>query len=177
MKNRRIPLVILIVSLVLITVLCGTVLAYMFRQTDYKNNGFTPAQVSCLVMESFDGEQKTDIKIKNTGNIDAYLRVRFVSYWVDGAGKIVAKPSPNLSFPIAEGWIAGSNNTYYYKSSVSSGNETSSLLVNPIVLVEEDGCKQVIEVFAEAIQSKPRDAVTNSWGVTVDSSGKITSVP
>ncbi len=174
MKKSRILLIILIASLVVSLILCGTVLAYMFKQTEYKNNEFIPANVSCKVVEEFDGKQKTSIKIQNTGNIDAYLRVRFVSYWVDSDGNVVAKPSSMPEINMAAGWLKGENNTYYYKTPVSPTNQTESLLSSPITLQKDaDGYMQVIDVFAEAIQSKPHNAVSDSWGVVIDSNGHI----
>lgn len=174
MKKSRILLIILIASLVVSLILCGTVLAYMFKQTEYKNNEFIPANVSCKVVEEFDGKQKTSIKVQNTGNIDAYLRVRFVSYWVDSDGNVVAKPSSMPEINMAAGWLKGENNTYYYKTPVSPTNQTESLLSSPITLEKDaDGYMQVIDVFAEAIQSKPHNAVSDSWGVVIDSNGHI----
>lgn len=174
MKKSRILLIILIASLVVSLILCGTVLAYMFKQTEYKNNEFIPANVSCKVVEEFDGKQKTSIKVQNTGNIDAYLRVRFVSYWVDSDGNVVAKPSSMPEINMAAGWLKGENNTYYYKTPVSPTNQTESLLSSPITLQKDaDGYMQVIDVFAEAIQSKPHNAVSDSWGVVIDSNGHI----
>lgn len=178
MSKHRILTIILIVTLVGALTLCGTVLAYMFRQTEYEDNEFTPAEVSCDVVEAFNGETKSSIRVQNTGNIDAYLRVRFVSYWVDADGNIVSKPSSMPKINVAEGWIAGKNNTYYYQSSVAPKNFTGELLSSPILLNEdENGYLQVVEVFAEAIQSKPANAVTNSWNVSLDSNGNITAAP
>ena len=178
MNKHRIPLVLLIASLVISLILCGTVLAYMFRQTEYKDNEFTPASVSCRVVEEFDGVQKASIQVQNTGNIDAYLRVRLVSYWVDADGNIVAKPSSMPEINMATGWIKGANNTYYYTKPVSPSAHTGSLLSSPITLEkDENGYMQVIEVFAEAIQSKPYNAVTNSWKVSMDANGNITAAP
>ena len=111
MKKRRIILSILVASLVVSLLICGTVLAYMFRQTEYKDNEFVPANVSCEVVEAFDGVQKTSVQVQNTGNIDAFLRVRFVSYWVDADGNIVAKPSSMPEINMAADWIEGENNT------------------------------------------------------------------
>lgn len=174
MKIRRINLGLLIVVLIAVLVLCGTVLAYMFRQTEYKDNEFVPANVSCEVVEEFDGTQKTSIQVQNTGNIDAYLRVRLVSYWVDAGGNIVAKPSSMPAISMAAGWISGGNDTYYYKTPVGPTKQTDSLLSSPITLEkDENGYVQVIEVFAEAIQSKPYEAATDSWGVNIDSNGHI----
>ena len=72
-------------------------------------------------------------------------------------------------------WILGKNNTYYYKTSVSPKDFTEELLAPGAViqLAEEDGYRQVIEVFAEAIQSKPSSYVENSWNVIVDKDGNI----
>ena len=176
MKKHKILPIILITALAVSLVLCGTVLAYMFRQTEYIDNEFTPANVSCSVVEEFDGVQKASIRVQNTGNIDAYLRVRIVSYWVDTEGNIVAKPSPELSITLAEGWIAGSNNTYYYKSPVAPGTPTPNLLKDGASISleqDENGYLQVIEVFAEAIQSEPKKAVTSAWNVTLDDNGNI----
>lgn len=178
MNKNRILIITLITALVGALILCGTVLAYMFRQTEYKDNEFTPATVSCNVLEEFDGEQKTSIKVQNTGNIDAYLRVRFVSYWVDADGNIVAKPSSMPEISVATGWLKGSNDTYYYQSVVTPNNSTGELLSHPISLdKDENGYLQVVEVFAEAIQSKPQKAAIDRWGVTIDSNGNITAAP
>ena len=174
-KNKR--LITIVTALVLLgLVLCGTVISYMFHIREQKDNLFTPAEVSCEVLEEFaDNKTKSSIVVENTSNIAAYLRLRLVSYWVDGDGNIVAKPSKKLTFAIANDWIAGPDDTYYYRSPIKPEDETPNLLADgeKIVLEQEDGYSQVVEVFAEAIQSKPTTAV-ESWPVTLDSNGIIT---
>lgn len=173
-KYRSILLVILLIASL---ALCGTVFAYMFRQTEAKNNQFIPAEVSCEVKEAFDGtDKKTSIKVQNTGNIKAYLRVSFVSYWVDSSGNVVSKPSVMPSFEIKDGWIKKSptEDVYYYTKPVAPTQSTDELLNSNITLtVDENGYLQVVDVFAEAIQSTPKDAVEGSWGVSIDSNGNI----
>lgn len=177
MKKSRI-LSIILITISVSLMLCGTVMAYMFHQTQYEDNHFTPAYVSCTVEEEFDGQQKTSIKVLNTGNIDAYIRVRLVSYWVDTEGKIVAKPSEMPIINLASGWLSGANNTYYYQSPVDDESSTNDLLSSTITLDKDmDGNLQVVEVFAEAMQSKPIEAVSTNWGVAIDESGYIIAVP
>lgn len=89
MKKK--PLLLLIAITALLTV--GITLAYMFRQTAPIKNEFTEANVACSVQETFDGTQKTSIKVKNDSNIDCYLRVRLVSYWQNANNEIVGMPS------------------------------------------------------------------------------------
>lgn len=183
MKKRNNSASLLVVFLMVLSIICGGVFAYMFRQTEYKNNEFTPASVSCKVHETKDVNvtEKTSIKVENTGNIEAYLRVRFVSYWVqlsdDGSPEIVGKASKMPSFEIAAGWMKGSNDTYYYLTPVAPGKKTAELLSSKILLSAEDGYYQVVEVFAEAIQSKPDSTVSNTWHVELNSNGSITAVP
>ena len=167
--------------------LCGTAFAFMFRQTELFENQFDTAVVDCEVHEMLDGsgdyiqgvqsaDSKKSITVKNTGNIDAYLRVRFVSYWIDANGNIVAKTSQMPMIPQTADWILGSDYTYYYKKAVAPGAFTEELLQKSIVLATSDeGYFQVVEVFADAIQSLPETAVEESWKVTVENN-VITSV-
>jgi len=170
--------IILVSILMVVLILTGTVAAYMFRRSGIKENHFTPAKVDCYVHEVTDTPvtQKTSITVQNIGIIDAYIRVRFVSYWVDSDGNIVAKPSVMPDIALADGWIKGENDTYYCKNKVSKNNYTAEMLSEPILLVAEDGYFQVIDVFAEAIQAQPSKAVTESWGVSVDADGVITGI-
>lgn len=175
----------ILISLVVVTFLVavGVTLAYMFKKTDAVKNEFTPASVSCEIFEVFDGNEKTSITAKNTGNIDAYIRVRLVSYWVDGDGNIVGKASvmPTVAYD-GSNWIQGSNSTYYYKSPIGPTQVTAhDLLTAPMVLAADTHygvpVYQVVEVFAEAIQSNPRSAVADVWNVTVSSTGLIIAAP
>ena len=179
-KGKLKGLLILVLVLIAVTA-CGSVYAYMIKQTNITNN-FTPAKVSCEVEEKTDNPvtEKSSITVKNTSNIDAYLRVRLVSYWVKDAGAgtyVVGKESVMPTFTIKDDWIAGSDYTYYYKSPVAPGDDTKELLDSKIVLAADGEYLQVVEVFAEAIQSEPSKAVTESWGLTLDANGLITGAP
>lgn len=110
------------------------------------------------------------------GNTHAFLRIRLVSYWEDSNGSIVARASQMPDFSVSTGWIEGSDHTYYYAQPVAPGESTPNLLETSILLGREGNHLQVVAVFADAIQSRPEDAVTESWGVTM-SSGSITAAP
>ena len=148
---------------------CGTVTALMYRQTGSRENKFDIANVDCEVDEDFDGTYKSRIQVKNTGNIYAYIRVRLVTYWVkmeDGEQRIVAKEPPILDVRLNEAeWEKCGNNTYFCKTPIAPNASTPNLLDSPIVLAEEDGYLQVVEVFADAIQSEPASAVKDAWGI------------
>lgn len=64
----------------------------MYHKTEMITNEFGRAIVACEVVESFNTSSgvKSSIKVKNTGNIDAYLRVSLVSWWEDVNGNAEA---------------------------------------------------------------------------------------
>lgn len=178
---------ILLILLVVFLLVCGSVAAYMFRQTPAVTNKFDKAVVSCEVHETVNGadtvykdgkvtaKTKDSITVKNTGNIDAYIRVKIVSHWEDASGNIVAKASVTPSFTAGSGWLPGGSSTYYYAAPVAAGEFTGNLLQEEsriILSKSEDGCYQVVEIFAEAIQADPVSAVQNSWDVTIESNTK-----
>lgn len=172
-----------IVLLLGVVMLCGTAAAYMYTRSEQKNNRFSQAEVACRVHEVTDTDvtKKSSITVENTGNIDAWVRVRLVSYWVKkntatGIMEIAAKPSVMPVLTVASGWKEGTDHTYYYETPLAAGAKTGNLLATDMLLAEADGCQQVVEVFAEAMQSRPESAVTESWHVTV-SGGQITTVP
>ena len=151
---------------------------------------------------------KESLAAENTSNIEAYLRLRVIAHWEDTKGNIVAKscPAPELSID-TQNWIKYSDtdtgtapniNIYYYKLPVAPGDTTGNLLTKDLVLNNEritykedqNGVKyevqyeynQVITIIAEAIQSKPINAVEKSWGVKItqdatDGIYKISEIP
>lgn len=173
MKRKNLIRIVIVLA-VLLVLLCGTTLALMFRQTSLVTNAFETAIVDCQVYEqtntgSVMASAKSSITVENTGNIPAYIRVRFVSYWVDTEGHVVGKASemPVISYDETT-WFER-NGIYYCRTPIAVGSFTPELLQSgkTIVLREdtETGYRQVLEVFADAIQSKPHKAVTESWNV------------
>lgn len=166
-------------AVLLVAALCGTAVAFMIKESGSRTNTFEPAVVSCWVYEEFDSDDnntKTSITVKNTGNIDAFIRVRIVSYWVEKDGKIVAKPSePVLLETDTNNWIADTDNqTYYCIKPVKAEESTVNMLNSDYTLQTEGDYRKVVEVFAEAIQSNPKDAVHQAWPyVEVDSNGNL----
>ncbi len=158
----------------------GVTLSFMFKKAE-KTNTFVPAKVTCEVEESLFSGVKRNVCVENTGNAAAYLRIRLVSYYVYDNGSIAGRvPSQYPALTLQNGWIAGTDHTYYYLTPVEPGAKTG-ILCDPITLGTvklADGTTvyQVLEVFAEAIQAEPVGAVQEAWKVTV-SDTRITAVP
>ena len=175
MDKKRL-IVILIIAAMLILASVSTALAYMLRDTGEVENDFISGIVSCEISEEFENDVKSKITVENTGNVDAYIRVKLVTYWVSGNGNIAPKAPSEINFTPGSGWVkSGSSDTYYYSVPVAPGVKIENLLGSSIILKEEDGYLQVVDVFAEAIQANPTTAVSNSWHVTVSGSEIISA--
>lgn len=187
-KKSLIVLIAVTALFVTVTTVVTVVWAYMYKSTKVYDNEFEAAQVSCKVVESFDGTQKTSVKLENTSNIPVYLRLRLVTYWQDTKGNVVQRASTMPTFTINDSdWIDMGDHTYCYKSPVQPGDVTKELLASAIVLYDNvtddplgDGVvyeyEHVVEIIAEAIQAEPENAVKESWRVTIGADGKISGV-
>ena len=162
-------------SLLLVVTLAisGTV-AYLVTKSEPVENKFTPSHVACQVTEDFDGTTKSNVNVTNTGDTDAYIRVKLVSYRVNAQGQHIGGTAAVPSFTPGENWKLHTDGYYYYTLPVAAGGFPNTPLIgvgeNGITLIsynDVDGGKQVIEVMAEAIQSGPAYAVGQSWGVSI----------
>ena len=159
----------LIIALALILVLAvGGTVAYIFTQTDPVINTFTPTEAKITVNEQTNDNQKTSITVKNISTgVPVYIRVALVANMIDEAGNVTGADVP--TFTPGENWRKGSDGYYYYTQPVPVGGSTGNLLEKAMTLDEN---MQVV-VLADAIQAEPTTAVTQAWGVTVDSNGSI----
>lgn len=190
MKIRRICYMVLLA--VLVAAVFPTVSAYMVKRTTVVNNQLIAAVVSCEVDETFDNSDpntasvKSSVKVQNTGNVDAYVRLRILVHMEDSKGNIVAKEVPPVSITYnSSDWVFDAKeNTYYCKQPVKAGLYSPEFLTNSIVLSAQTVTDAssvvytyypVVEIISEAIQSLPVEAVEKSWGVNV-SNGLIISV-
>lgn len=164
----------LILSLCLIFALAvGTTFALLKASTAPVKNTFTAAKSGTDIVEKLDGSQKTSIAVKNTGTAVSYVRVKLVMNWVDENGNVSAEPV-NITPSITDNWFL-KDGIYYYKMPVAAKDFTTNLLKTPITQdAAPEGYHLEVTVLAESIQAAPSKAVTDSWGVGVDSNGYLT---
>lgn len=187
---RRQLAVLLVPLLLTIIVAAGVTFAFLFTSTEPLENTFTPAHVSCDVLEgdngsTFDGVTKSKVRIKNTGNTDAYIRAAVVITWVSDEGNKVAavKPVAQADYSIAyaqqdAGWTFNKADGFWYYTSPVKVNDTTENLIESCTAVAgkaPDGFHLSVEIVASAIQSSPTTVVEEQWNVKVDeTTGKIT---
>lgn len=180
---------ILLTSLVLIVALgVGATVAYLIVKTKSIENTFAPASVPPTITEEFDNYVKSDVKVKNTGNVDAYIRALINVTWqeVDAQGKATGVIAPivpvkgtdySISAP-ESGWVYHEADGYwYYTESVAPGGFTTELIPEADQLLPNGDYKLVVEIISQTIQSEGTDALGNkpielAWNVDI-SDGKV----
>lgn len=172
----------LTVALALIlTVAIGGTIAWLVTKTDSITNTFQPSQVTCEVEEDFNKDTgvKKDIKVQNTGDIDAFIRVKLVTYRTNDKGQHIGGTATLPSFTLGENWVEY-DDYYYYTKPVAPNAYTEVLTDAAITLAsydDADGGHQAIDVMAEAIQSVPEKAVGEAWGVKITEGSVTAYVP
>lgn len=179
LKNGRLAAM-LIATILLLALTIGGTLAWLSASTGPIVNKFLPSEVTCKVEEKFDEKNgvKTNVNVTNTGNIDAFIRVKLVTYRTNDKHQHIGGTATLPTFTLGEGWKEY-NGYYYYTEPVAPGDKPATNLTNSMQLAKSygdaDGGMQAIDVIAEAIQSKPVDAVQEAWGTgfTIDENGNL----
>lgn len=177
-RKRRRTGVVLLSVLLLVSIAAGGTVAFLFAGTAPVKNTFVPSHVSCQVAEEFDGTTKRNVNVKNTGDTEAYIRVKLVSYRANDAGQHIGGEATLPTFQLGANWVLHTDGCYYYTLPVKPGEKPATNLTDSMTLTpayeDADGGKQVIEVMAEAIQSSPAEAAGHAWGVRI-SQGSVTA--
>ena len=186
-KHRpgRAKALLLIASLaVLLTATVGSTAAWLVSKPAAVENNFVPGKVACEVLEDFGKDYvKRDVKVQNTGNTDAYIRVLLVFTWKDKEGNIFSnKPQEGIDYQInmdnmnLTDWIMQKSDAgvyFYYKKRVAPEEETRNLIeslyqITDVTGPENGKYKLSVDILADAVQADPPEAVKDSWGVDVE---------
>lgn len=196
-SNKLLTALAVVIVLVIVVTSISAVVAYMIKRSDEVKNTFVPAKIDYNVVEDFDREIKTSVKVQSTSNVDTYIRVKVITYWKDSKGNIVGRTSPTVGFGAdnsgawkynTEDWLYdATNQTFYYKTTLAPGATSDDILnlAGAFTGIELESVTEgstvkftyhpVVTFIVEGIQANPNNAVTESWGVTLDSDGKITN--
>lgn len=170
-KGKRIVLPVVIICL-LALISTGGVIAYLMQNAEV-NNAFSAGRVTCEVEETFINNIKSNVKVKNTGNTDEFIRAKIVVNWVSDNDDhtvygIKPVPGPGNDYQIifgTFGWDYEDDGYYYYDQAVAAGETTGNLIETCALLGEApEGYHLSVEIIADAIQTEGfHDAKSAPW--------------
>ena len=162
-------LIVTALAVVILTAAVGGTMAWLSTHTDSLTNTFEPAKVTCAVEETFNGTKKENVKIKNTGNTEAYIRAMVIGNWCDKDKRVVQSidfDATNYYGYLGANWFKGSDGFYYYKEQVAPNNSTGVLLgyITQLENKKPEGADHLeVNIICQAIQSTPDNAVNEAW--------------
>lgn len=158
LKKFRWPLLLAALALALAAV--GGSLAWLLDQPAAAENRFSPGRVPNTVEEDVENGVKNNVRIQNTGNVDAYIRAALVFTWVDDAGHVGSEqPQPGADFswdPVLDGWKRGSDGYYYHLRPVAPGDFTG-ILFTGCQAGEKKGFRLSVEILGQSVQAQGLD--------------------
>lgn len=179
-ERRRRPALWAALALALVlTLTAGGTLAYLVSNTGAVTNTFTPANTKIEIDEpGWNGTTKSSILVKNTGDINVYVRVMLVASYQNADGVVCGThTAAEPTFTLGTDWVK-IGDYYYYKKAVPAEQSTGNLLGTSITLTKDpdhDDYVMHIDVLAQAIQAEPDSAIQDAWGVTI-ANGTVTAV-
>lgn len=190
-RNTTLKIALVVLTAVaLLTSVAGLTYAALKDTTAVVNNTLDPAHVTCEVVENFDGNVKSSVKVKNTGDIPALLRVKVVINWIDGDGNVVYSPGGDYHYSVTLAdplnWTNDGGSTvvtsgyWYYNGIVQPDELTTDLIATAYenlsgAAASDPSYHLRITVMAEALQAAPGLAAQDVWGMTY-ANGSWTSV-
>ena len=167
---------------------------------DYKGNGAWEGEADGVLLNGFlkEGEKIIPgknydevLSVRNSGNIDTYVRVIVTTNWLDKEGKPATNLDPSLiKLNYENGWVKDEaastteRTVLYYQGILTSGSEATfakSLQIDPAICrkltqtvndnvytytYEYDGYSFQIAAEVDAVQThNAADAIKSAWGV------------
>lgn len=157
--------VLLALSLILVLGLSvGGTLAFLIDGTASVINTFTPGEVTTEIDEDFENKLvKENVRIKNTGDVDVYIRATIVANWVDESGDIIAPAKEGTDytdFTSDPGWVE-QDGYHYWTRPVAPDASTGKLIdsCQPIAGAKPKGAHHLqMTILSQAIQAEPEQA-------------------
>ena len=171
--------------------LVGGTIAFLSAETGTVTNKFTPGEVTTAVVETnTDAGAKTNVFVKNTGNVEGYIRAAVVVTWQNESGQVygsapvskleVTGDDPyNYEIVLSDSendgksgeWKLASDGFYYWTEPVKSMEEADNDCGTGYLILS---CEQVgeapapgyflcVEIIASGIQSLPASVVADEW--------------
>lgn len=187
MRLKRGILIPALAAVFLAAGMAGGTVAWMIAGTDEVVNTFKPVEVTDEIEEVFDNQIKENVKIRNTGDIAAYVRVVLVPAWVDADGNIAAQKPDEGDYEIdinETDWfsVATDGITFWYcKTNVEADEESPVLIKSCRPLDSEHGMDGSplhfqLKVISSSIQAEPDRAVHEAWPAVKVSDGELVLV-
>ena len=166
MKRMKKKSLLLVAGIVLmLTIAIGGTIAYIVADTQPVVNTFTPGGVPLEITESFKDGVKSDVRVKNKGNVPAYIRAEIIVTWKNANGDVYwKKPEKNTDYSLSLNlgrdngkWFNQyADEFYYYNGIVAAGDSTNPLINSCTKLTDAnkpDGYDLSVEIIAESIQA------------------------
>lgn len=165
-NNRKKSMTLLVSLLLAVCLTVGGTLAFLTATDGPVENIFNPSQVTTKVEETLSGTTKSNVMIRNTGDIDAWIRAAVIVTWQNSAGEVYGKaPVAGTDYTIDKGnWLEGEDGFYYWNKPVAPNGLTGNLIdsITP-GNTAPDGYYLNVEIIGSGIQSKPASVFNTEW--------------
>ena len=163
---------------VLLAAITATTIAYVFTVLNPVKNTFELSKVGVDIVEEFDGETKKNVNLKNTGEIDEFMRACIVINWKNESGDVLGKAVLATEYDVTYNdtdWTLGEDGYWYCNQAIAAGESTPNLigsdgikLTEVGLLAQPEGYYFSVDIVAQCIQAHPDDAALDAWGVTAE---------
>ena len=169
-----------IILLSTILLICGVSVTISFLQlSSQKTNDFEKGIVTNTITETFENNVKTDVSVKNTGNVTSYIRASIIISYKNSEDVVLSEePIANTDYKLelssSQNWLYSQDDGYYYYKLPVDANVSTDVLINRCTeLNPKTGQTFNVDIVSQTIQATPKEAVEEAWPVTIDNNDNI----
>ena len=147
--------------LVLCLAMVGGTVAWITTSTAPVQNVFSLPNADITIEEEFDGQVKRNVRIKNTGDVPVFVRVKVLYTYKDQNGNVLPCNESDVykdrGSTQRDAWKEDQHNTFYYRATLQPG-EVTGALYETIQLMEgvtpPEGYTLDVHVIAQCVQAE-----------------------
>ena len=172
------PLLLTAVILLIFPLAAASAAAWLSVR-DKTENKFTVGTAAAQVQETFPSPytEKSDVSVKNTGDIPEYVRAAVSVYWQTEDGAVLSDaPVEGEDYSIEWGgssYWAKQDGFYYYTLPLQPEAATETLIKSCKQIKERDGARLAVDISVQTVQAEPAGAVTDAWGIGTEADGAL----
>ena len=158
-RSKKSTLTLILTLLLVVALSVGGTIAFLTSQQSVTNTFTVAGGPTPDIEENFDGHTKSNVCVRNKGDVDCLVRATVVANHLDDDGNVIAgAPVNDISFN-TDAWTPLSDGYWYYKGVVAPGAKTADLIAS---YTSDQHISVVIN--AQTVQAEPEQAAKDVWG-------------
>ena len=158
-RNKKNTITLILSLLLVVALSVGGTVAFLTSHQTVTNTFTVAAGPAPEIVEKFDGRTKTDVCVKNKGDVDCLVRATVTVNLLDDEGNVIpGDPVYSITYNQTDWTLI--DDIWYYNGVVTHGGGQTAALITTCTSSQHISVK----IDAQTVQAEPAQAAQDLWG-------------